>query len=113
MNTKNKNLVLLIITVLVAVAMVGCTGTVSKEGDATTTTDPVVEYTEELVPENSDGFVSDYDHIEAVRHFKYRNHSYIQFDIAGGQYAKAGIIHDPDCKCSKKSTSIDYAFGMP
>ena len=99
MNTKN--LVLFIITAFVAVAMVSCTGTVSKEGNATTMTEPVVEYTEELVPEHSDGFVSDYDHIGAVRHFKYRNHSYIQFDISGGNSAKGGIIHDPDCRCRK------------
>ena len=97
---KNKrSLVLFIIAVFVAVTLTSCAGTVSKEGNATTMTDPVVEYTEELV--SKDGFVSDYDHIEAVRHFKYRNHSYIQFDMAGGQYAKAGVIHDPDCRCRK------------
>ena len=99
---KNKrSLVLFIITVFVAVAITGCAGTVSKEGNATTMTDPVVEYTEELVSEHSDGFVTDYDHIGAVRHFKYRDHSYIQFDISGGQCAKAGVIHDPDCRCKK------------
>ncbi len=99
---KNKrSLVLFIIAVFVAVALVSCAGTVSKEGNATTMTDPVVEYTEELVSENSDGFVTDYDHIGAVRHFNYHNHSYIQFDISGGQCAKAGVIHDPDCRCKK------------
>ena len=99
---KNKrNLVLFIITVFVAVVIAGCAGTVSKEGNATVMTEPVVEYTEELVSEHDDGFVTDYDHIGAVRHFKYRNHSYIQFDISGGQCAKAGVIHDPDCRCKK------------
>lgn len=99
MKANKRSLVLFIITVLIAVAITGCAGTVSKEGNATTLPDPVVEYTEELV--SKDGFVSDYDHIEAVRHFKYRNHSYIQFDMAGGHYAKAGVIHDPDCRCRK------------
>lgn len=81
------------------ICLSNCAGTVSKEGTATTMADPVVEYTEEIVSENSEGFVSDYDHIGAVRHFKYRNHSYIQFDISGGNSAKGGIIHDPDCRC--------------
>lgn len=101
MKENKRNLILFFITVSVAVVMVSCMGTVSKEGTATTMTDPVVEYTEEIVSENSDGFVSDYDHIGAVRHFKYRNHSYIQFDISGGNSAKGGIIHDPDCRCRK------------
>ncbi len=92
-----RNLVLFIITVFVAVAIVSCAGTVSKEGPATAMSEPVVKYTEELV--SKDGIVSDYDHIRAVRHFKYRNHSYIQFDMGGGYYSKAGIIHDPDCRC--------------
>lgn len=106
-----KKTILFLLAFIAIVCLVSCAGTVSKEGNATTMSDPVVEYTEELV--SKDGFVSDYDHIEAVRHFNYRNHSYIQFDMAGGQYAKAGVIHDPDCKCRKKSSSIDYAFGMP
>lgn len=96
-----KKFLSILFVLAVAVAMVSCTGTVSKEGTTTTMTEPVVEYTEELVSKNSDGFVSDYDHIGAVRHFKYRNHSYIQFDISGGNSAKGGIIHDPDCRCRK------------
>lgn len=108
-----KKTILFLLAFIAIVCLVSCTGTVSKEATTTTMTEPVVEYTEELVSENDDGIVSDYDHIAAVRHFKYRNHSYIQFDMAGGQYAKAGVIHDPDCKCRKKSSSIDYAFGMP
>ena len=96
-----KKFLSILFVLAVAVAMVSCTGTVSKEGTTTTMTEPVVEYTEELVSKNSDGFVSDYDHIGAVRHFKYRNHSYIQFDISGGNSAKGGIIHDPDCRCKR------------
>ena len=107
-----KKLIFPLLALIAIICLTNCAGTVSKESDATTMSEPVVEYTEELVSENSEGFVSDYDHIGAVRHFKYRNHSYIQFDISGGQCAKAGVIHDPDCKCRKKS-SIDYAFGMP
>ena len=96
-----KKFLSILFVLAVAVAMVSCTGTVSKEGITTTMTEPIVEYTEELVSKNSDGFVSDYDHIGAVRHFKYRNHSYIQFDISGGNSAKGGIIHDPDCRCKR------------
>lgn len=96
-----KKFLSILFVLTVAVAMVSCTGTVSKEGTTTTMTEPIVEYTEELVSKNSDGFVSDYDHIGAVRHFKYRNHSYIQFDISGGNSAKGGIIHDPDCRCKR------------
>lgn len=96
-----KKFLSILFVLAVAVAIVSCTGTVSKEGTATTITEPVVEYTEELVSKNSDGFVSDYDHIGAVRHFKYRSHSYIQFDISGGNSAKGGIIHDPDCRCKR------------
>lgn len=96
-----RSLVLFIIIAFVAVALVSCAGTVSKEGNATTMTEPIVEYTEELVSKYNDGFITDYDHVGAVRHFKYRNHSYIQFDIAGGQSGRGGIIHDPDCRCKK------------
>ena len=96
-----KKFLSILFVLAVAVAMVSCTGTVSKEGATTTMTEPIVEYTEELVSKNSDGFVSDYDHVGAVRHFKYRNHSYIQFDISGGNSAKGGIIHDPDCRCKR------------
>lgn len=96
-----KKFLSILFVLTVAVAMVSCTGTVSKEGTTTTMTEPIVEYTEELVSKNSDGFVSDYDHVGAVRHFKYRNHSYIQFDISGGNSAKGGIIHDPDCRCKR------------
>ena len=97
-----KKVIFTAIAILFVAVFSSCVGTVSKEGTATTMTEPVVEYTEELVPKNSDGIVSDFDHIVAVRHFKYRSHSYIQFDISGGQYAKAGIIHDSDCRCMKK-----------
>lgn len=94
-----KKSISILLAFIAIVCFVSCAGTVSKEGNATTMSDPVVEYTEELV--SKDGFVSDYDHIAAVRHFKYRNHSYIQFDMSGGHYAKAGVIHDPDCRCKK------------
>lgn len=96
-----KKLIPSLLALIAIICLTNCAGTVSKEGNATTMTEPVVEYTEELVAKNDGGFVSDDDHIGSVRHFKYRNHSYIQFDIGGGQYSSAGIIHDPNCRCKK------------
>lgn len=34
--------------------------------------------------------------------FTYRGHSYIWFHHPGGWDGNDGIVHNPDCKCSKK-----------
>lgn len=34
--------------------------------------------------------------------FTYKNHSYIWFHHSGGWDGNDGIVHNPDCKCSKK-----------
>lgn len=38
----------------------------------------------------------------AAAEFTYRGHSYIWFHHPGGWDGNDGIVHNPDCKCSKK-----------
>ena len=34
-----------------------------------------------------------------ITHFEYKGHDYIFFSDGIGDYAVAGVVHDPDCEC--------------
>lgn len=35
--------------------------------------------------------------------FEYKDHSFIKFTDKDGEYAIAGVVHNPNCKCYKDS----------
>lgn len=38
---------------------------------------------------------------DRVRHFEYKGHKYIQFEVGPwAKQARMGIVHDPDCPCN-------------
>lgn len=92
---KIFSLTISIIALICLITMTNCAGTVSKGGTEVSKNETVVEYTDEYV--SSGGFVDDFGHIGNVRHFTYKGHSYIQFDISGTHGGRSGIVHDPEC----------------
>lgn len=38
-----------------------------------------------------------------IVHFSYKSHDYIMFRDGSGDFAVAGIVHDPDCKCKEET----------
>lgn len=101
MKENKRNLVLFFITVSVAVVMVSCVGTVSKDEKEVSKNEPVVEYTKEygnVQKHYSNGL----GNIRDGRYFNFNGHSYIQFDI-NDSYGGYAVVHDPDCPCTKSS----------
>ena len=46
---------------------------------------------------NEHSILTKFDH---VRHFEYKGHKYIQFEVGPWtKQARMGIVHDPDCGC--------------
>ena len=56
------------------------------------------------IPNPANGGDDDYIIAKSVTaaEFTYRGHSYIWFHHPGGWDGNDGIVHNPDCKCSKK-----------
>lgn len=100
MKENKRNLILFFITVSVAVVMVSCMGTVSKGGEKTSKSKPVVEYTKKYG--NVEHYASETGNIRAGRYFNFNGHSYIQFHMWDQQGGYA-VVHDPDCPCMKSS----------
>ena len=47
---------------------------------------------------NEHSILTKFDH---VRHFEYKGHKYIQFEVGPwAKQARMGIVHDPDCSCN-------------
>lgn len=96
-----KKLASLAVIFIVAVAMVSCTRTSSKDGEKVSKNEPVVEYTREygnVQKHYSNGL----GNIRDGRYFNFNGHSYIQFDI-NDSYGGYAVVHDPDCPCMKSS----------
>ena len=55
-------------------------------------------------PSNKEKFaIEDFAESVTAAEFTYRGHSYIWFHHPGGGWdGNDGIVHNPDCKCSKK-----------
>lgn len=89
------------IAILSALVFSGCAGNVSDTEHAVMTkNEKLVEYTK--IHEADKGFVGNDNYINSVKHFKYKNHEYIQFTVyEGSQFATGGVVHDPDCECRK------------
>lgn len=43
-----------------------------------------------------------------ITHFEYKGHKYIKFDDFGGSASVGGVVHDPDCWCSKIKDKNEY-----
>jgi hypothetical protein len=84
-----------ILLLIAVICLVGCAGTVSKGGNEVSKNETVVEYADEYV--SSGGFINESGHVCDVRHFTYKGHSYIQFDINASYGGHSGIVHDPEC----------------
>lgn len=47
---------------------------------------------------NEQSILTKFDH---VRHFEYKGHKYIQFEVGPwAKQARMGVVHDPDCPCN-------------
>lgn len=92
-----KKLLLLIVVSLVCVS---CYDSKTHENDALETyaTSVPYVYTKQII---LSGECYTYDQITSIRHFTYNNHDYIQFHVDGLYGGDNGIVHDPNCKCTK------------
>ena len=96
-----KKIIFTAIAILFVAILSSCAGNVSDTEHAVKTKNVIiVESTE--IHESDGGFVTGESYISSVRHFKYKNHKYIQFTSdEGTNRATGGIVHDPDCRCNK------------
>ena len=90
----------LLLLIIVSLFCVSCYNSKTHENDAleTYTVDVPYVYTKQIILK---GESYTYGHITSIRHFTYNNHDYIQFHVAGEYGGGNGIVHAPDCKCSK------------
>ena len=45
---------------------------------------------------------------DRITHFEYKGHKYIKFEELDGQFSVGGVVHDPDCWCSKIKDKNEY-----
>lgn len=45
---------------------------------------------------------------DRVTHFEYKEHKYIKFEETYGNASVGGVVHDPDCWCSKIKDKNEY-----
>lgn len=43
-----------------------------------------------------------------ITHFEYKGHKYIKFEETYGSASVCGVVHDPDCWCSKIKDKNEY-----
>lgn len=43
-----------------------------------------------------------------ITHFEYKGHKYIKFEELMGKGSVGGVVHDPDCWCSKIKDKNEY-----
>ena len=48
------------------------------------------------------------DHFDKVIHFTYKGHKYIKFEETYGNASVGGVVHDPDCWCSKNKDKNEH-----
>jgi len=86
--------------IIVALTCVSCydSKTHKDDSDETITKNVPYVYTEQIMLE-SESYT--YGQISSIRHFTYKGHDYIQFHV-GTYGGNCGIVHDPDCQCTKK-----------
>lgn len=96
-----KKILFTAIAIIFVAALSSCAKNVSDTEHAVITkNEKIIEYTE--IHESDGGFVTGESCISSVRHFKYKNHKYIQFTSnEGSNGATGGVVHDPDCRCNK------------
>ena len=96
-----KKILFTVIAILFVAVLSSCTGNVSDTEHAVVTkNEKIVEYTE--IHKHGGSMATADACICSVRHFKYKNHKYIQFTSDEGAYsAIGGIVHDPDCHCKQ------------
>lgn len=87
--------------IIVALVCVSCydSKTHKDDSDETITKNVPYVYTEQIMLE-SESYT--YGQISSIRHFTYKGHDYIQFHVCGTHSGGYGIVHDPDCQCTKK-----------
>ena len=87
--------------IMVAWVCVSCydSKTHKDDSDKTITKNVPYVYTEQIMLE-SESYT--YGQISSIRHFTYKGHDYIQFHVCGTHGGGNGIVHDPDCQCTKK-----------
>lgn len=90
----------LLLFIIVSLVCVSCYDSKTHENDAleTYTVDVPYVYTKQIILKDKS---YTYGQITSIRHFTYNNHDYIQFHVAGEYGGGNGIVHDPDCKCTK------------
>ena len=43
-----------------------------------------------------------------ITHFNYNGHKYIKFEETYGNASVSGVVHDPDCWCSKNKDKNEH-----
>ena len=90
----------LLLLIIVSLAGVSCYDNKTHENDAleTYTVDVPYVYTKQIILK---GESFTFGQITSIRHFTYNGHEYIQYHVYGSYGGGNGIVHDPDCKCTK------------
>ena len=87
--------------IIVALVCVSCYDNKTHKDDSEEkfTNDVPYVYTEQILLK-AESYT--YGQISSIRHFTYKGHDYIQFHVCGTHSGGYGIVHDPECECTKK-----------
>lgn len=88
----------LLLSIIVSLVCVSCYNSKTNENNALETfrVDEPYVYTKRIILNNE---FHTFGEITEIRHFIYNGHEYIQYHVFGS--GGAGVVHDPDCKCTK------------
>lgn len=92
--------------IVLSLAFVSCYNSSTHANDAGETMSESVPYvyTKQILLEDQ---CFTYGQISSIRHFTYNGHDYIQFHICGTHSGGDGIVHDPECRCSKEGKEAE------